>query len=46
MLKKLLNNTFLSKIIPTFSPSMSGTKCDRDKPFFCRERGQSDYDES
>ncbi len=37
--KKLLNNTFWWKIRPTLGPSISGTKCDRDKPNFTAERG-------
>ncbi len=30
----LLNNTFWWKIRPTLGTSISGTKCDRDKPIF------------
>ncbi len=42
----LLNNTFWWKIRPHLSPSISGTKYDRDKPTFSAEReGQSDCDE-
>ncbi len=42
----LLNNTFWWKIRPNLDPSISGTKCDRDKPIFSAERGgQSDCDE-
>ncbi len=41
----LLNNTCWWKIRPTLDPSISGTKCDRDKPNFSAERGgQSDRD--
>ncbi len=47
MLKKQLNNIFWWKIRPTLGPSVSGTKCDIDKPFFSAEkRGQSDSDEA
>ncbi len=35
----MLNNTFWWKIRPTLRPSISGTKCDRDKPIFSAERG-------
>ncbi len=36
---KQLNNTFSWKIRPPLGSSISGTKCDRDKPiFFCRNR--------
>ncbi len=36
----LLNNIFGWKFRATLGPSISGTKCDRDKPiFFCRKRG-------
>ncbi len=43
---KMLNNTFWWKIRSTLGPSISGTKCDRNKPIFTAERwGQSDYDE-
>ncbi len=39
----LLNNTFWWKITLTLGPSISGTKCDRDKPIFSAEKGgQSD----
>ncbi len=39
----MLNNTFWWKITPTLGPSISGTKCDRDKPIFSAEKGgQSD----
>ncbi len=39
----LINNTFCWKLIPHLDPSISGTKCDRDKPVFSAERGgQSD----
>ncbi len=31
---KNLNNTFGWKFRPTLGPSISGTKSDRDKPFF------------
>ncbi len=41
---KNLNNTFWWNITPSIS--ISGSKCDRDKPFFSAERGcQSDRDE-
>ncbi len=32
-------NTFWRKIRPTLGPSISGTKCDRDKSIFSAERG-------
>ncbi len=35
----LLNNTFWWKIRPTLGHSISGTKCDRDKPIFSAESG-------
>ncbi len=39
-------NTFCWKIRPTLGPSISGTKCDRDKLIFSAEReGQSDFAE-
>ncbi len=39
----LLNNTLWRKIRPTLGPSISGTKCNRDKQIFSAERGgQSD----
>ncbi len=41
--KNLLSNTFWWKIRPILSPSISGTKWDRDNPIFSAERGgQSD----
>ncbi len=44
---KLLNNTFWWKIRPTLHPSISETKCDRDKPIFSAKRsGQSDCDKA
>ncbi len=39
----LLNNTLWWNIRPTLGPTISGTKCDRDKQIFSAERGgQSD----
>ncbi len=44
---KLLNNRFWWKIKPDLGSSISGSKCDRNKPFFSVERGdQSDHDEA
>ncbi len=44
---KLFNNTLCWKIRPTLGPSISDTKCDRDKLLiFFRKRGQSDRDEA
>ncbi len=41
---KLLINTFWWKSRTTLGPSISGSKCDKDKPIFFAERGgQSDY---
>ncbi len=41
-----ISNTFGWKIRPTLYPSISGTKCHRDKPIISAERGdQSDHDE-
>ncbi len=34
------------KIRPTLDSCISGTKCDRDKPFSVERGGQSDHDES
>ncbi len=38
LLQILLHNTFWCKIRPTLCPSISGTKCDRDKLIFSAER--------
>ncbi len=44
---RLLNNVFCWKNRPTLRPSISGTKCDRDKPIFSAERGgQSEDDDT
>ncbi len=37
--KKLLNNTFWWKFRPTLGPSISETKCERDKPIFLQKEG-------
>ncbi len=43
--QKLLNSTFWWTIRPTLNPSISGTKCDRDKRIISAERGgKSDQD--
>ncbi len=41
--QNLLNNTFWWKIRPTLGHSISWTKCDRNKPIFCRKRGSSGW---
>ncbi len=42
----MLNTTFWWKIWPNLGPSISGTKCDRNKPIFSAEReGQPDHAE-
>ncbi len=43
----MLNKALWWKIRPTLGPSISGSKCDRDKPILSAERGgQSDDDEA
>ncbi len=37
--ENLLNDNFWGKSITTLSPSISGTKCHRDKPIIYRNRG-------
>ncbi len=43
---KTLNNMFWRKLRPNLGPSISGTKCDRDKPIiFAEKGGKQDRDE-